>query len=169
MRKISWLPIFGIIVLFLVSMTGCVSLERTDKNLVDKPFVYIADFPNKTEDEIYKYCKLWIANTYNSAKSVISYEDPDLKQIRGNGVGSVMPKGDIVSREFRYSISIEVKGTKARLSLSNIQEERYFSGGSSVAGIPNLEYKAHYDAVKDYFDVIGLDFQKNVFPESTTW
>ena len=169
MNRVKWYLISIAIIASTLLATGCMSFEKTSIDLVTKPFTYIADFPGKTEDEIYRNCKLWIANTYNSAKSVISYEDADLKQIRGNGIGSAKLEGDPFIRKFSYSISIEIKGAKARLLLSNIQEERYFNGTTSVAGIPNLEYKIYYDAVKKYFDEIGINFQKNVFASSTSW
>ena len=140
--------------------SSCISFEQTDQELLNRPFGYIIEIEEKSQEELFTIGKLWIANTYNSAESVITFEDSQIGTVKGFAIGSVTIPGDLYRREFNYNISIETKEGRIRIQFSNISPHRYYLGTSAVAGI-DIRYKAYYDAVKMYFDDLSLNFEES--------
>ena len=158
-----------LILLSTLAFTSCMSFEQTDPALLNQPFSYIIEIPEKSEDELFTLAKLWIANTYNSAESVITFEDSKTGTVKGSAIGSVKVPGDMFRREFRYNISIESKESRIRIQFSNISPNRYYAGTNAVAGV-DIRYKANYDAVNFYFDDLSLNFEESFTnTESSDW
>jgi hypothetical protein len=151
--------IVGVAVIAL-ALSGCATFARIDPAIASKPFTYIAEFPEKSEDEIFSYCTLWIAHAYDPADRVITVKDEKLRQIRGTAVGSILPIGDPFLRKFRYSVSIDIMPGRARVEFSNLRAVTYKTGNAYIGGISDLTWQVFYYPVKEYFDALGAKFKE---------
>ena len=153
MRKVS---ILAFVILTLVLFGSCVSLEPTPASLLENPFSYVVNFQGMDKAEIYKLSKLWIAETFNSAEAVITYDDEESGVLKGTGRGREMFGADMFAREFTYNISIYTRDEKAKIEFSGIKAASYISGGYNVAGAgsESLKYKGYFDKFNEYFGVL---------------
>lgn len=165
MNKLNFFTV--IISVLLISIFGCASYSRTNSEIRDKPFQYIFEYKEKQSNEIFKKSKLWIAETYNSAEKVITYDDIESGVIKGTAIGEVVADFGFV-RKFKYNISIEIKENRVRLQLSNIEASPYYQGSTRVAGI-DTSLQFGYDAIKKYMDDMSLDFDTFLKAEASAW
>lgn len=145
----------------LIVFVSCVSIAKTDPALLDKPFEYIYEYSDLNKEELFKRAKLWFAETYNSAESVLSFEDRESGVLKGNAIASGMMAGDIYVRSYKYNISIQVKDNKAKLEFLNVGPHQTYSGTTQVGGI-NIDYQAGYDVAKENFDNLAASFDRQL-------
>jgi hypothetical protein len=69
-----------------------------------------------SKNEIYNKTLLWMAQTFNSSKSVIELQDSSQGLIVGNGI--VLISYMLAERPIAFVIKIEIKDNKYRLSTS---------------------------------------------------
>ena len=157
---------------FTVIISGlflsCVSWERTPEEKLNEPFTYVYDLPDMTQDEIYKHARIWVAETYNSAESVISFEDEESGMLKGNGIGELRPEGDLYSRQFLYNIGIYCKDNKSKIEFINIQPKSYYSGGNRVIGL-DITWLYAYEEAKEYFDTIAESYRESFRHDISDW
>ena len=158
MKKIKAI-ITSIIILILLG--SCVSLEYTDPALLEDPFIYIQEIEGKTKDELYSLSRLWIAETYNSAEAVITFEDKETGVIRGTGIGNFYVKENILKPnwEFSYNLSISVKDNKVKLEFLNIKSTEYYKGYNYTI---SLEHKMVFDAINEYFKSLNESYLESI-------
>ena len=105
-----------------------------------KPIEKIFEAPGHTKDEIYVASKIWIAESFRSAKAVIEYDNKDEGTIIGNGIIPYPCKGfECLAKsdwKVRFTIRIDVKDDKFRLTFSNLNLTwpPSYNGGIVVAG-----------------------------------
>lgn len=102
--------------------------------------VEIISLDGKNKDQIYEGSKVWLAKSFKSANSVIQYQNPETGSIIGKGNIQFPCKGFIDCGAFgndkvNFTIQIDVKDNKARLSISDITAT---SGTYVRGGINNL-------------------------------
>ena len=137
-------------IIILILLGSCVSLEYTDPALLEDPFIYIQEIEGKTKDELYTLSRLWIAETYNSAEAVITFEDKETGVLRGTGIGNIYVKENFIKPhwEFSYNLSISVKNNKVKLEFHNIKSTEYYQGLNYTI---TLEHKMVFDPINEYF------------------
>jgi hypothetical protein len=119
------------------------------------------------ENEIFTTSRLWVAETYNSAESVMTFDDADTGVIKGTGVGTV--RADLgILRDFKYNLSVEVKDKKARIQFSNIRPSTRYAGGTSTPGV-DTTYVYGYNAIKEYFDNLAPTYREFLLREPEDW
>jgi len=72
----------------------------------------------KSKDEIFVASMDWIAKNFKSAKAVIEYQDKEAGKIVGNGSAHV--SFAILPVDTRFTLTIDVKEGKAKISIQNI-------------------------------------------------
>ncbi len=103
-----------LMLLAMVVLTGCAGVQTV--NTEDMQMQRIIDVPNTSKSILYDRSRMWYAAAFNSAKSVIEYEDKNNGTIMGNGYVSII--ADLVAeRQLAISISTELKDNKARITL----------------------------------------------------
>lgn len=144
------LSIVSLVILFNCSST---MFEKTPPELISKDFEYVIELDSLSKEQAFSRGKLWIAESYNSAESVITYEDLEAGAIKGTAIGSALTEVDYFKRSFKYSLSIYFKDNKTKLVFSNIQTIDY----KGVTGL-SITVMTHYKAMKSYFDDLSQNY-----------
>ena len=144
---------------------GCMSLQKTDPALVDKPFQYTFSFDSLKKDVIFDKSLAWFAETYNSANDVIQLKDKQNGKIIGRGVGEFYCA--MYVRKYSYTAKLEIKDNKARLTFDSYKPMSYMgsnplSGQSLEVGGMGLDYQEPYDLTKANFDTLSSKFEKYI-------
>jgi hypothetical protein len=125
-----------LIIALLTCSTNCFSEELTVQN--------ISDITGKSKNQIFSATKIWIAENFKSAKSVIENEDKEAGTIIGNanikypcdGVFSCMSKGDW---KLEFTMKIDTKEQKLRITFFNLNKSWPPSAGYPAAKYPVKE------------------------------
>ncbi|AOY88673.1 hypothetical protein BKP64_11090 [Marinobacter salinus] len=135
-----------------VFLSGCASFEQTPQSELSKPITYIYEFPGEDADDLYSRSRLWVAETYNSAEAVITFDDQETGTLKGTGVGSAV--WSLFERHYKYNLGIDVKDGKTRLQFSNFQPLRM----GDVAGI-DPSYREAYEIMKRDLEQTAKSYQ----------
>ena len=119
----------------LFSCAGMQPIAEADKN-----FERVVEVPGYSKDQIYVATKIWIAENFKSAKSVIELDSKDDGIIIGNGIISYPCSGmDCMTKsdwKVPFTIRVDIKDQKFKLAFSNIRlswPASYRSGITSPA------------------------------------
>jgi len=115
----------------IITFLGCfvvgTAIAATPVQLaeINKPVEQVFEAPGHTKDEIYNAAKIWIAESFRSAKAVIEYDNKDEGTIIGNGLIPYPCKGafDCLGKpdwKVRFTVRIDTKDDKFRLTFSNM-------------------------------------------------
>lgn len=151
--------IFAIPLLVMTLISGCASLEKTPPSELAEPLTYVYEFSDEKKAELFKKSKLWVAETYNSAEAVITFDDIESGTIKGTGVGSDV--WSFFERKFKYNIGIDVRDGKARLQFSNFEPLRI----GDVAGIDPSSREA-YEIIKKNLNKTAISYKEHMQKES---
>lgn len=155
-RNLGWLALASL----FFSLVGCASFQQTDPSLL-KSLNYVYDFPGRTSAQIFDTSLAWVATTYNSANSVVQLKDRENGQIIGKGVGTVNYM--VYDRDFSYTLRIDTKDNKARISFTNLMPQNHIGANPlsgaivNVAGL-DVTYKEQFDLAKGYFDTVAKSY-----------
>jgi hypothetical protein len=83
-------------------------------------YAAVVPVPGVSAAELYSRARLWVANTYRSAKAVIDLDDKDAGRIVAKGVFTV-PYAGLSSMNIRGSLTIEVKDGRFRYTLTDLR------------------------------------------------
>ena len=126
----------------VIVIGGCASWEPIATH--EGEFKEIIEVSGKSKEEIYSLSNLWLADTYVSSKSVIEYSDKEAGIIKGNAITRETSSFALSSSNIKYSIKIECKDSKARITFS---EPHYYSPQTGEGFIINeldlSTYRAH--------------------------
>ena len=111
MKKL--LLLFFVLVLF----NGCASMYGPNAPVEMRSFEKIIEIPNVTKDEIYVKANSWFVETFNSAESVIEYQDKEAGKIMGKYVFSYTE--GLYFYNVKQTISIDIKDNRIRVSIYN--------------------------------------------------
>lgn len=149
--------LFSIVSLLLISL-GCASFRHTDPALTGpQEYVYEID---ASKDELFTRARLWVADTYNSAEAVLTFEDEDSGLLKGTAIGTVRQDG--VYRNFKYNLSIYVKDNKSKINIGDISP---FSG--VTYGI-DMTYESGYNLIKPELDALAESYEQFMIKENTS-
>lgn len=101
-----------------LAFSGCITMPDA-KTIMEnsyKGYSEIVDLKNNNQDAIFEDSKIWIAKKFVSANNVIQYAD--------KSSGRIIGKGSIAytSTKAEFTLEIEVKDNKARLTFSDIHQ-----------------------------------------------
>jgi len=122
------------------------AIKLTDNlPMKDGKIVYEKTFENlgKAKIDLFGYSKKWMADTFQSANSVIQSEDLNTGQIIGKGIVESTPIGMasvLGSKGYLFSVQLDLKENKARIRIYNIQM-LIKTGGYETKLILDNEYK----------------------------
>lgn len=150
--------------LSLLMIINCSStmFEKTPPELLNSDFEYIIELDSLSKTEVFSKGKLWIAESYNSAESVITFEDLESGVVKGSGIGEALTEVDMFKRGFKYHLSIYCKDNKTKLVFSNV--ETYDING--VTGL-SMTAMTHYRAIKSYFDDLATNYKSFMLEDTS--
>lgn len=113
------IAIFGVVLV----MSGCASMQPVAET--DRTFERVMMAPSHSKDQIYISTKIWIAENFKSAKSVIELDSKEEGIIIGNGIiqypcsgMECLGKGDW---KVPFTMRVDMKDQKFKISFSNIK------------------------------------------------
>ena len=115
------------------------------------------------QDTLFPKALQWLAKTYNDSKEVIEYEDKAEGKIIGRGSTQVLwnPTGlSPASINIKYSITIEIKDNKARITIGN-----FYHPGFQGAPI----YQDSYNRLVPILETMVVNFKSYLSKEEEKW
>ena len=160
MKKIS----LGFITLFMIifGFTGCQPAVPTSQLVYSEIVQH-----NKSKDEAFELSKIWLANTFNDSKAVIEYTNKKDGTIIGKGIIPNVNYGMMNIADTRFTLKIDVKDKKSRLTFQNMVIIPNPSTGVKKYNMWNTDQLQHFNIrakklVADYKQSInGLKTNNN--------
>jgi hypothetical protein len=152
-------------IILLIFNCSTAMLEKTSPELLKAGFEYVFELDSLSKEDAFSRGKLWIAESYNSAESVITFEDVGTGVVKGTGIGTGRMQGDLFTRQFKYNLSLYFKDNKTKLVFSGVTAHDHYAGTTLVGGF-DARYMSGYNTIKSYFDDMSINFI--TFMEDTT-
>jgi len=138
MKKIFSYTFYLLVITF--TFYGCSAASMTPLSN-DTTLNKVVEVENMSKEEIFLNSMEWFSTTFNESKSVIDYQDKEAGKIIGNGAISHV-YATIVSGQVKFSVKIEIKENRARISLTNFSAKIIGSSGPPVdRAIMQSEYE----------------------------
>ncbi len=141
-----------LLILMIAFFSACTSMQETPPELVNAPIVKVYEFKGMTQNAVFDKSMLWIAESYGSAKSVIQLSDRAQGVIIAQCVGNAFYM--MWDRGFNYTLKIEARAGKARLTIDNITPrittQTQMNGAPIQVGGLEIKYKEQYDLAAAY-------------------
>lgn len=134
----------------ILSVVGCASMPTSSTEPMTS-YQRIVDVSNVKQDMVYEGARQWVAKSFNSANSVIQYQD--------KATGSIIGKGNIAypcqgleciattKSSIEFTLKVDTKDNRARVTFDdlNVHTPRYMSGTTVM---PETNYKIYSDSQK---------------------
>lgn len=118
----------------LFGQTEKITLPEKDGKIFLEEVISV-DTVNK--DQLYMRAKLWVINTFKSEKNVISTDDKDLGELKGNGRFTILKDQDVL-----FTFRLSVKDFKYKYNFSDII---YLDNNGNRS---NIDLQYYYDYYK---------------------
>ncbi|MDR1809196.1 MAG: DUF4468 domain-containing protein [Prevotella sp.] len=127
---------FGLLsVLFAVILYGCGTMMGAAASEESRRFETIIDVPNLSKSDLYVKVNAWFVEKFNSAESVIEFQDKEAGKIMGKYVYTYSE--GIYTYAVRQTISIDVRDNKLRF----VVNDPYFKTTSGMGqAYPDAQY-----------------------------
>ena len=142
---------------------GCVSMSNLKPIDTNKQFQKTIENIDLSKSEIFKKTLQWLAKSYNDSKEVIEFKDESSGKIIGRGSGSVVFNLTAIAPiivNIRYTLTIEIKDNRARMTFSNFTSTDIGGGIPMMDNYLKLEPKliAAVDDYKKYLNTKDEDW-----------
>jgi hypothetical protein len=126
----------SVCVIFLsVILYGCGTMMGAKASEEARRFEKIIDIPNLSKSEIYIKANAWFVETFNSAESVIEFQDKEAGKIMGKYIYGYTE--GVYTQKVRQTISIDIRENKIRFIIN----DPYFKTTSGLGqAYPNASY-----------------------------
>lgn len=134
-------------------MSGCAGMQPVAE--ADRTFDRVVEAPSYSKDQIYTSTKIWIAENFKSAKSVIELDSKEDGIIIGNGIIQYPCSGMecLAKSDWKvpFTMRVDMKDQKFKIRFSNIKlswPASYSSGISSPAYDGPVNSQGDMDVIK---------------------
>lgn len=126
------------IIIIMILLLGCATMMGVKADPEMRTFEKIIEIQGTTKNDLYVKANSWFVDTFNSAESVIEYQDKEAGKIMGKYI--LFYKEGIYSYMVRQIISVDIKNNKVRFIIKN---PYYTITGDALNGqyIENIEYR----------------------------
>lgn len=165
--------VWGIgLTLLVLGLSGCMTMQAIKEE--DKVFSQIYDAPGFTRDVLYEKTKIWIAETFRSAKAVMEYDNAKSGTLIGNGAIPFPCKDTSFYCTLRrnwtvpFTMKMEAQDNKFRLTFSNLRlawPETYgglIYTGHQPAGDMPLVQQEYYNMVRPALLGLGEEIKMSL-------
>lgn len=154
MKKVILLFFIGLLVL------SC-SYNRPTSPMEMRSFKKIFEIPNISKDELYIRANAWFVNTFNSAESVIQFQDKDAGKIMGK-YKMYIAVGQPVSLTVGVTstITVDVKDNMARININKL-----------IIGDSGGDFSSDLEAMqkgREKWEILAISLEE-ALNKSTTW
>ena len=112
--RISMISIFAFA---LVLFTGCATMMGVKAPPEMRTFEKIIEIPNQTKSYLYIKANSWFVETFNSAESVIEFQDKEAGKIMGKYIFSYAE--GVYTYNVRQIVDIAIKDNKIKIVINN--------------------------------------------------
>ena len=117
---------FVILVISVIALTSCASMSGAKAPVEDREMQQIVDVPGKDAKQLYVTANSWFVDTFNSAESVIEFQDKDAGIIKGKYAFEYWE--GIYEYRVISVITVDVKDGRCRISFNNPHYQIVASG-----------------------------------------
>jgi len=111
------------VMLFLVALIECAGMKPVKQE--DLTIQQVVEVPGFTKYQIYDCCKIWVAERFISAKTVIEHDDRENCCLIGNGIIKYPCRGlECITKgdwQVYFTMRIDTKDGKFRQTFRNLQ------------------------------------------------
>ena len=122
--------------ILLLSFTSCGTMQRTSMPASERAYEYI-EIHNKSKDYAFSRAMDWIAINYNSANSVIQFQDKENGKIVIQAEINVPIMGSN-QRTAKYTLQIWLKDNKAKIKFTLGELTRGYLGYPPTGSMPGI-------------------------------
>lgn len=155
---------FAPIVVIAATLNGCAGMQPVAE--ADRSFERVVEAPGYSKDQIYSYTKIWIAENFKSAKSVIELESKEDGIIIGNGIIPYPCSGlDCMAKgnwKVPFTMRVDMKDQKFKVSFSNIKMSWPSSYNSTVGVSPGYDGPVNNQGSMDTIKPVLLKFGDDI-------
>lgn len=151
----------SLFIAFVLMLSGCTQPTVPSNQLV---YTEIVQHNQKNADS-YELSKMWLANIFNDSKAVIEYDNKEKATVIGKGIFPSVAYGAIVYAKTSFTLEIEVKDNKSRITFSNMiidprDSNNKFTYSLKPYSMWNLDQLEHFKVkakvlVDDYVNYIN--------------
>lgn len=105
------------ITIVMILITGCATMMGVKAPPEMRTFEKIVEISNQSKNDLYIKANSWFVETFNSAESVIEFQDKEAGKIMGKYVFSYTE--GIYYYDIKQTISIDIKDSKVRIVISD--------------------------------------------------
>ena len=139
MRKtFDYLVLFSIL-LSIIALFGCGTIMGSAASEDQRRFEKIIDVPNVSKNDLYIKVNSWFVETFNSAESVIEFQDKEAGKIMGKYVYTYSE--GVYTHAVRQTLSIDIKDGRIKMVIN----DPYFK---TTSGMGQTYYNAQYGPLK---------------------
>lgn len=137
----------------LLLLTSCMVTQLpTEQTTLEK----VIEVPGVSQNDLYVRANTWFVRTFNSAESVIEFQDKESGKIAGKYIVGY----NYLLTEYlgKQTITVDVKEGKARIRIENPMVRQRTGMGAKYSPVN----KAHLDKLKPKWNELIADFEKGV-------
>ncbi|MBD3609919.1 MAG: DUF4468 domain-containing protein [Gammaproteobacteria bacterium] len=129
----------------LILLSGCASMDAMPPEYSETTYIIPS---TGSKADLYKRSHQWAAETFTGKHQAINYADETSGKIIVAGLGTVT---DVVTRYYRYTLTIDTKDDKARMIFKDVE-------GRRIAGIhpPSFGLKSQRGQAFRHFDSLRM-------------
>ena len=150
-----------IITFSLLIIFGCAgSLQVIE---TERKFQKTFDNLELNKSDIYIKSLQWLAKSFVDSKEVIEFQDENTGKIIGKGMSSVIFNPTLIAPiniNIQYTLTIEIKDNKARITYSNFYSEDV--GGGQIM-------EDNYLKLEPKLEALSLNYQNYLMSEEEDW
>lgn len=103
--------------ILLLIASGCATMMGAKATPEMRAYERIIEIPGQTKDQIYIKANSWFVETFNSAESVIEFQDKEAGKIMGKYVFSYAE--GVYTYSVKQTVNISIKDDKVRVIINN--------------------------------------------------
>lgn len=105
------------IISFMLLTYSCGTMMGAESSPEQRSFQKIMELPNQNKDQLYVKANSWFVETFNSAESVIEYQDKEAGKIMGKYTFNYAE--GVYTYDVKQTVDISIKDKKVRIKIDN--------------------------------------------------
>lgn len=158
--------------LFIFTLIGCASTYPVKQE--DRTFENIVEVNGFTKDQIYVASKVWLAQTFASAKAVTEMDSQEAGILIGNGNTTYPCEGiqciATVDWRVKFTMRIDMKDDKFKIAFSNINlawPSSYANGVNMPSHDAPVSTQGDMDRIKPKLLALGDELKTAILQNKT--
>lgn len=159
---------FYLLLSISIIFSSCATMMGTQASEEMKTLEKIIEFENLSKDELYIRANEWFVDVFNSAESVIEFQDKEAGKIIGKYTFSYAE--GVYTYNMKQTVSIDIKNEKVRIIFKNPTYQATSGLGETYHNMPYRELKtlAGVERAREQWEEMALSLEKSI-KEAESW